>query len=279
MPGAELVSGKGTATPRPAALQERLIRLWASPHGAPKAAIAGAAGLPPSESFGQNPAVLLDRQADAAANPTTTLTWQGGEGRHHVSDPGRSWCDGDGHARQLPARTCRGDSRDEHDGVRLRQISRTGTIRCSRSRRCTPARSSSAERHCRPERESEGDRNRPGVRRHAGSGQRAEGWKVRMVMKASMMMIALACLVAPMAAQGPAPAQQNAAQAPTPRLTNGKPDLSGSWGGGAGPTGSALRDDGAATCSGGARRSRRSTAWSGRIRARTGCSCRPRGSI
>ncbi len=40
--GAEIVPGKGKATPMPAALAERLIRLWASPQGAPKAAIAGA---------------------------------------------------------------------------------------------------------------------------------------------------------------------------------------------------------------------------------------------
>jgi hypothetical protein len=77
IPGAELVAGKGKATPKQAALEERLIRLWASPHGAPKAAIAGAAGLPPSQSFGQNPAVLLDKQAAAGAKPTTTLSWQG----------------------------------------------------------------------------------------------------------------------------------------------------------------------------------------------------------
>jgi hypothetical protein len=77
IPGAELVPGKGKATPKQAALEERLIRLWASPHGAPKAAIAGAAGLPPSQSFGQNPAVLLDRQTAAGAKATTTLSWQG----------------------------------------------------------------------------------------------------------------------------------------------------------------------------------------------------------
>jgi len=77
IPGAELVAGKGKATPKQAALQERLIRLWASPHGAVKAAVAGAAGVPPSQSFGQNPAVLLDRQAAAGAKPVTTLTWQG----------------------------------------------------------------------------------------------------------------------------------------------------------------------------------------------------------
>src|SRR5262245_37342746 len=76
IPGAELVPGKGKATPRAAALEERRIRLWASPHGVVKAAIAGAAGLPPSESFGQNPAVLVDRQATAGAKATTTLSWQ-----------------------------------------------------------------------------------------------------------------------------------------------------------------------------------------------------------
>src|SRR5204863_136968 len=89
IPGAEIVAGKGKATPRPDALQERLIRLWASPHGAPKAAIAGAAGLPPSESFGQSPAVLIDRQTTAGAKATPTLSngkpdlsgsWQGAGG-------------------------------------------------------------------------------------------------------------------------------------------------------------------------------------------------------
>ena len=77
IPGAELVAGQGKAAPRQASLEERLIRLWASPHGAPKAAIAGAAGLPPSQSFGQNPAVLLDRQTTAGAKSMTTLSWQG----------------------------------------------------------------------------------------------------------------------------------------------------------------------------------------------------------
>ncbi len=41
--GAGLVPGKGKATPMPNALDERLIRLWASPQGAPKAAAAAGA--------------------------------------------------------------------------------------------------------------------------------------------------------------------------------------------------------------------------------------------
>ena len=77
IPGAELVAGKGKSTPNQRTLTERRIRLWASPHGAPKAAIAAAAGMHPLQSFGQNPATLLDRQAAAGVKGTTTLTWQG----------------------------------------------------------------------------------------------------------------------------------------------------------------------------------------------------------
>jgi hypothetical protein len=76
-PGAEIIPGQGKATPKPAAFEERWIRLWASPHGAPKAAIAAAADLPLSESFAQNPATLLDKQAAAGVRGATTLSWQG----------------------------------------------------------------------------------------------------------------------------------------------------------------------------------------------------------
>jgi hypothetical protein len=76
-PGAELVAGEGKATPKPATLEERMIRLWASPHGAPKAAIAAAAGVPLSESFAQSPATLLDKQAAAGVKGSTTLVWEG----------------------------------------------------------------------------------------------------------------------------------------------------------------------------------------------------------
>jgi hypothetical protein len=76
-PGAELVAGEGKATPRPNTLEERRIRLWASPHGAPKSAIAAAAGVSIPDAFVQNPAALLDRQAAAGVKGTTTLEWQG----------------------------------------------------------------------------------------------------------------------------------------------------------------------------------------------------------
>ena len=41
IPGAELIKGKGTATPMAAATRERMIRLWAGPQGALKSALAG----------------------------------------------------------------------------------------------------------------------------------------------------------------------------------------------------------------------------------------------
>jgi hypothetical protein len=68
---------EGTATPNPAARDERLIRLWASPQGAAKAAIAAAAGVSTEEAFTENPASLLDRQAEAGARSLATLEWQG----------------------------------------------------------------------------------------------------------------------------------------------------------------------------------------------------------
>src|SRR6204780_672795 len=46
LPGAELVAGKGKATPMPATVEERMIRLWASPQGAFKAAMAGTEETP-----------------------------------------------------------------------------------------------------------------------------------------------------------------------------------------------------------------------------------------
>jgi hypothetical protein len=47
------------------------------PPPAPGAGPPPAAGLPPAESFGHNPATLLDRQAAAGVTSATTLTWEG----------------------------------------------------------------------------------------------------------------------------------------------------------------------------------------------------------
>jgi hypothetical protein len=71
--GAGLESGKGTAKPMPNAVAERLIRLWASPQGAPKAALAGA-GIPLRKVW-RNPGGLLE--AGTAKIGDTSVVWEG----------------------------------------------------------------------------------------------------------------------------------------------------------------------------------------------------------
>jgi hypothetical protein len=56
IPGAEIIPGKGKATPMPGAAEERLIRLWASPQGAAKAALAG---MGPATELGPSPGTRL----------------------------------------------------------------------------------------------------------------------------------------------------------------------------------------------------------------------------
>ena len=73
IPGAGLVAGEGTATPSPDALEERLIRLWASPVGAPKAAMAGA-GIPLRRVW-RNPGELLEEGPSMLGE--TSVTWDG----------------------------------------------------------------------------------------------------------------------------------------------------------------------------------------------------------
>ena len=73
IPGAELDPGKGKATPMPAAVQERMIRLWASPQGAWKAAIAGTEdpNAPPMTARPQKV------PADVMTVGKTSVTWEG----------------------------------------------------------------------------------------------------------------------------------------------------------------------------------------------------------
>ena len=71
--GAALEAGKGTAKSMPNAVAERLIRLWASPQGAPKAALAGA-GIPLRRVW-RNPGELLE--AGTAKIADTSVAWEG----------------------------------------------------------------------------------------------------------------------------------------------------------------------------------------------------------
>jgi hypothetical protein len=71
IPGAELVPGKGKATPMPATVEERMIRLWASPQGAFKAAFAGTTDPPPMTPRPQR------LPADVMTVGKTSVAWEG----------------------------------------------------------------------------------------------------------------------------------------------------------------------------------------------------------
>ncbi len=72
--GAEIVAGKGKATPMAVATQERLIRLWASPQGAPKAALLASRQ---TNELGPNPSVGI---ADGVmTSGSTSVAWEGGK--------------------------------------------------------------------------------------------------------------------------------------------------------------------------------------------------------
>jgi hypothetical protein len=73
-PGAQIGPTKGKVVPMPGTVEERLVRFWASPQGAPKAAVAGT-----TETFwlGANPGTLF---ADGAAKVgQTSVSWEGGK--------------------------------------------------------------------------------------------------------------------------------------------------------------------------------------------------------
>ena len=71
IPGAELVAGKGHATPMPATVEERMIRLWAGPQGAFKAAMAGISDPPEMAPRPQRV------PADVSTAGKTSVAWEG----------------------------------------------------------------------------------------------------------------------------------------------------------------------------------------------------------
>ena len=72
IPGAELVKGQGKATPMAAATRERMIRLWAGPQGALKSALAGIQDPP---LFAVRPGTQVP--ADVATAGKTSVVWEG----------------------------------------------------------------------------------------------------------------------------------------------------------------------------------------------------------
>ena len=72
IPGAELIKGKGKATPMAAATRARMIRLWAGPQGALKSALAGIQDPP---LFSVRPSTQVP--ADVMTAGKTSVVWEG----------------------------------------------------------------------------------------------------------------------------------------------------------------------------------------------------------
>jgi hypothetical protein len=71
--GAELVPGQGKATPVPATVEERMIRLWANPQGAWKSAMAGTSA-PTAPQLAARPQRV---PADVMKAGSTSVKWEG----------------------------------------------------------------------------------------------------------------------------------------------------------------------------------------------------------
>src|SRR6187399_2285873 len=71
--GAELIPGQGKATPMPATVEERMIRLWAGPQGAWKSAMAGTQHPNPPQMAARPQRV----PADVMTAGKTSVTWVG----------------------------------------------------------------------------------------------------------------------------------------------------------------------------------------------------------
>jgi hypothetical protein len=75
--GAELVPGRGKATPNRASRDERLIRLWSGPQGAPKAAVAAGSGTKVTTVGGKT---VLTYPIPGVAGAVATATLSAGTG-------------------------------------------------------------------------------------------------------------------------------------------------------------------------------------------------------
>ncbi len=72
-PGAEIAGTKGKVAAMPAEVQQRLIRIWASPQGAPKSALAGTMD---TWTLGANPGVVVPEGVMKVGN--TSVSWDTG---------------------------------------------------------------------------------------------------------------------------------------------------------------------------------------------------------
>ena len=221
IPGAELIKGKGKATPMAAATEERMIRLWASPQGALKSALAGIQDPP---IFSVDPGNQVP--ADVATAGKTSVVWEGGKPVVSFPIPG------------VPTATATAtlDAKFMAERVVVRHGTNTTEFVYSDYRDWNnplhPAEAFVAGRmigtpkwYGRSRYHDHVDGNRADVCRDARARQRQGGDQANAAASRLGFRVWSSVPLASPSAPAPAPA----AQVVTPRLANGKPDMTGSW--------------------------------------------------
>jgi hypothetical protein len=209
--GAEILAGKGKATPMPAAVQERLIRLWASPQGAPKAALTG---VSETAEWGANPATLLQDGGTTAGR--TSLSWEAGKPVVTFPIPGvpgttaTATLDAKYMAERVVVKNgstttefSYGDYKDWNNPLNKVEVLYAGKM--------TERRNGTAVRDLTT------------VETETGSVY------VVMPVPASVQKAITVAAAAPPSRPLPGSVSPSAPDQPTPRLANGKPDLTGNW--------------------------------------------------
>jgi hypothetical protein len=226
IPGAELVPGKGKATPMPATVEERMIRLWASPQGAFKAAFAGTSDPP---AMTPRPQRL---PADVMTVGKTSVAWEGNKPVLTFPIPGVP--------NAIATATLNDKFMAEH--VVVKQGAKTYDFTYSNykdwNNPLNPAEAFYAGRMIEKQ-------NGAVIRDITTTGTETAQMYVVMPVPASVKAAIKPTNQPPnwtLASNAPAaPATQTAAVV-TPRLADGHPDMTGNWGGPQGPiTGSGTR--------------------------------------
>ena len=221
--GAELVPGKGKATPMPATVEERMIRLWSGPQGAFKAAFAGTS--PDAPPMTPRPQRLA---ADVVTIGKTSVAWVGNKPVLTYPIPG------------VPTATATTtlDAKFMPESVVVKNGANTYEFTYSDykdwNNPLNPAEAFYAGRMTEK-------KNGTVVRDITTTLTETGQMYVVMPVPASVKAAIKPTHQPPNWTLPAAPATQTAA-AVTPRLSNGKPDLTGAWGGAFNPiTGSGTR--------------------------------------
>src|SRR5262245_27338531 len=229
--GAELIKGKGKATPMAAATRERMIRLWAGPQGALKSALGGIQDPP---LFSVRPGTQVP--ADVMTAGKTSVAWEGGKPVVTFAIPGVPGATG----------TATLDAKFMAEKVVVKDGANTTEFTYSDYKDWNnplhPAEAFYAGRMI--------ERLNGTVVRDITTTLTETGQMyVVMPVPASVKAAITPTLQPPnwvyafrQQAAAPAPAPSAASQVPTPRMANGKPDMTGSWqGAGSGPPGGGNR--------------------------------------